>query len=114
MIAGHYATALVAHQKFPKGPLLFFLVVSQFQDLVWFVFHYLGLEPTTPQRRLRCDNRHDDCLDDVQSPPLAAIFLGSGDLPDWKVVVQKHDGRVGRNGAVRRAHCFGFLFGPRP
>lgn len=48
MIAGHYATALIAHQKFPKGTLLFFLIVSQFQDVFWFLFHYLGLEPTTP------------------------------------------------------------------
>lgn len=48
MIAGHYATALIAHQKFPKGTLLFFLIVSQFQDFFWFVFHFLGLEPTTP------------------------------------------------------------------
>lgn len=48
MIAGHYATALIAHQKFPKGTLLFFLVASQFQDLLWFIFHYLGLEPTQP------------------------------------------------------------------
>ena len=48
MIAGHYATALIAHQKFPKGTLLFFLIASQFQDFFWFVFHYLGLEPTTP------------------------------------------------------------------
>ena len=48
MIAGHYATALIAHQKFPKGTLLFFLAASQFQDLLWFVFHYLGLENTTP------------------------------------------------------------------
>lgn len=48
MIAGHYATALIADQKFPKGSLLFFLIISQFQDLWWFIFHYLGLEPTTP------------------------------------------------------------------
>ncbi len=48
MIAGHYATALIAHQKFPKGTLLFFLLASQFQDLLWFLFHYLGLENTTP------------------------------------------------------------------
>lgn len=48
MIAGHYATALIAHQKFPKGTLLFFLIASQFQDVLWFLFHYLGLEPTTP------------------------------------------------------------------
>jgi hypothetical protein len=48
MLAGHYATGLIAHQQFPKGTLLFFLIVSQLQDLLWFVFHYLGLEPTTP------------------------------------------------------------------
>ncbi len=48
MIAGHYATALIAHQKFPKGTLLFFLVASQFQDVLWFIFHYLGLETTSP------------------------------------------------------------------
>ncbi|MFT5652030.1 MAG: hypothetical protein ACI9TZ_003527 [Yoonia sp.] len=48
MIAGHYATALIAHRQFPKGTLLFFLLASQFPDLLWFVFHYLGLENTTP------------------------------------------------------------------
>jgi hypothetical protein len=48
MIAGHYTTALIAHQKFPKGTLLFFLAVSQFQDICWFIFYYLGLEPTGP------------------------------------------------------------------
>jgi len=48
MIAGHYATALIAHQRFPKGSLLFFLLVSQSQDLLWFLFHYLGLEETGP------------------------------------------------------------------
>lgn len=48
MLAGHFATALVANQKFPKGTLLFFLIASQLQDLLWFTFHYLGLEPTRP------------------------------------------------------------------
>ncbi len=48
MLAGHYATALVAHQKFPQGSLLYFLVVSQLQDLLWFALHYLGLERTQP------------------------------------------------------------------
>lgn len=48
MLAGHFATALVANQKFPKGTLLFFLIASQLQDLLWFTFHYLGLEPTGP------------------------------------------------------------------
>lgn len=49
MLAGHYTTALIAHQKFPKGTLLFFLIISQLQDLLWFLFHYLGLEPTRPE-----------------------------------------------------------------
>ena len=48
MLAGHYATALVAYQKYPKGTLLYFLLASQLQDLLWFIFHYLGLEKTTP------------------------------------------------------------------
>jgi hypothetical protein len=47
MIAAHYATALIAHQKFPKGTLLFFLIISQFQDVLWFLLHYLGLELRT-------------------------------------------------------------------
>ena len=48
MLAGHYSTALVAYQRFPKGTLLYFLIASQLQDLLWFAFHYLGLEPTGP------------------------------------------------------------------
>ncbi len=49
MLAGHYTTALVAYQKFPKGTLLYFLFASQLQDLLWFTLHYLGLEPTGPR-----------------------------------------------------------------
>ena len=48
MLVGHYSTALLAHQKFPKGTLLYFLIASQLQDLLWFTFHYLGLERTGP------------------------------------------------------------------
>ncbi|MBD45827.1 MAG: hypothetical protein CMC65_11580 [Flavobacteriaceae bacterium] len=48
MLAGHFTTALIAKQKFPKGTLLYFLVISQLQDFLWFLFHYLGLEPTNP------------------------------------------------------------------
>ena len=48
MLAGHYATALVAYQKYPKSSLLYFLIASQLQDILWFTFHYLGLEPTGP------------------------------------------------------------------
>ena len=48
MLAGHFTTALIAKQKFPKGTLLYFLIISQLQDFLWFIFHYLGLEPTNP------------------------------------------------------------------
>jgi len=48
MLAGHFTTALIAKQKFPKGSLLFFLIISQLQDTLWFLFHYLGLETTNP------------------------------------------------------------------
>ena len=48
MLAGHYATALVAKQKAPKGTLLYYLIASQLPDLLWLVFHYLGLEKTHP------------------------------------------------------------------
>ncbi len=48
MLAGHFTTALIAKQKFPKGSLFYFLIISQLQDLLWFTFHYLGLEHTDP------------------------------------------------------------------
>jgi hypothetical protein len=48
MLAGHFTTALIAKQKFPKGELLYFLILSQLQDFLWFLFHYLGLESTSP------------------------------------------------------------------
>lgn len=48
MMAGHFTTALIAHQRLPKSTLLYLLVISQLQDLLWFFFHYLGLEVTSP------------------------------------------------------------------
>tara|TARA_B110000971_G_scaffold190975_1_gene202311 strand:- start:90 stop:791 length:702 start_codon:yes stop_codon:yes gene_type:complete len=52
MLAGHFTTALIAKQKFPKGTLLYFLIISQLQDFLWFSFHYLGLETTKPSDAL--------------------------------------------------------------
>jgi len=52
MIVGHFATAFVAQKEDKKAPLLFFLIISQLQDLLWLVFHYLGLEVTTPSHVL--------------------------------------------------------------
>ena len=48
MLVGHFSTALVAHRKLPGSSLAFLLIASQLQDILWAVFHYAGLEPTTP------------------------------------------------------------------
>ena len=48
MLAGHFTTALIAKQKIPMGTLFYFLIISQLQDLLWFTFHYLGFETTSP------------------------------------------------------------------
>lgn len=48
MLAGHYSTALLAYQKYPKNTLIFFLIASQFQDLIWLTLHYFGIEATEP------------------------------------------------------------------
>lgn len=48
MLVGHFSTALVAHRQLPGSSLAFLLIASQLQDILWAIFHYLGLEPTTP------------------------------------------------------------------
>ena len=48
MLAGHYATALVADQHTNKNTLLYFLVASAVPDLLWHAFALVGLEPTGP------------------------------------------------------------------
>ena len=35
MLAGHFTTALIAKQKFPKGTFVYFLIISQLQDFLW-------------------------------------------------------------------------------
>ncbi|MFK8101353.1 MAG: hypothetical protein AB8G15_02465 [Saprospiraceae bacterium] len=69
MLAAHYGTAMIAYQKYPKGTLLYFLFASQLQDFLWFSFHYLGLEVTTP----------DDVFDTTVSN-MAVDMLYSHDL----------------------------------
>lgn len=48
MLAGHYATALVAKQHLPKGPIAYFLLASQLPDVLWCAFHFAGIEHTEP------------------------------------------------------------------
>ncbi len=79
MIVGHYSTALIAHQKFPKGTLLFFLIVSQVQDFMWFILHYFGIEHTTPSDAF-----------DATIPKMYANMLYSHDLVPqilWAILV---------------------------
>lgn len=79
MLAGHYATALVAYQKYPKGTLLYFLIASQLQDLLWFAFHYLGLERTTP----------NDVLDTTVSNMVVNMLYSHDLLPliAWLIII---------------------------
>ncbi len=57
MVAGHFTTALIAKQWVPSGHIAFYLIAAQLMDLLWLVFHYLGLEVTHP------DNFMDVTLD---------------------------------------------------
>ena len=54
MVPAHFATALVAHGKFPEKTsyLILFLVACQIQDFMWFTLHYFGLETTLPESLL--------------------------------------------------------------
>ena len=77
MLAGHYATALVAKQKAPKGALLYYLIASQLPDLLWLVFHYMGLEPTLPEDVF--DTRLDRlAVDMVYSHDVVPILIWTG------------------------------------
>ena len=40
MLAGHFTTALIAKQKVPKGTFLYFLIISQLQDFLWFLNYF--------------------------------------------------------------------------
>ncbi len=79
MLAGHYATALVAYQKYPKGTLLYFLIVSQLQDFLWFIFHYLKLERTTP----------DDVFDTTVSNMVVNMLYSHDLIPliAWLIII---------------------------
>ncbi len=79
MLAGHYATALVAYQKYPKGTLLYFLIASQLQDFLWFIFHYLKLERTTP----------DDVFDTTVSNMVVNMLYSHDLIPliAWLIIV---------------------------
>ncbi|MET1260509.1 hypothetical protein ABV409_14275 [Flagellimonas sp. DF-77] len=85
MLAGHYATALIAKQKAPAGSLPFYLIMSQLPDLFWLVFHFLGLEHTEPRNVLdvSLDNLSVNMMFSHDLLPIViwmvlAFFLGKG------------------------------------
>lgn len=49
MLSSHFAPAILAQEKrLPKEAVLYFLIASQWQDLLCLGFHYPGLETTLP------------------------------------------------------------------
>ncbi|NCG22288.1 MAG: hypothetical protein GWP91_25000 [Rhodobacterales bacterium] len=91
MVGGHFATALIAKQQAPHGPLAFYLVISQLPDLLWHAFHFLGLEPTLPANPMMAS------LDNMQAemtyshdllPTLGLVVLvvlaGRGLFGSWR------------------------------
>jgi hypothetical protein len=48
MIIGHYATALIPHQRLPAVPLWVFLLAANLSDFAWLLFALLGLEAPRP------------------------------------------------------------------
>lgn len=49
MIAGHYATALIAHQRLPKAPVWLFLLSSNVPDFLWLILAIVGPERPQPE-----------------------------------------------------------------
>ena len=50
MIAGHYATALVAEKRAPSGHIAYYLAASQLPDLAWYGLSVFGLAPAAAHR----------------------------------------------------------------
>lgn len=91
MVAGHFATALIARQHAPRGTLFFYLLISQLPDILWHFFHFLNLEPTLPENPMLAS------LDNMQAemtyshdllPSLIwislAVFAGRGLFGHWR------------------------------
>ncbi|MFT5681119.1 MAG: hypothetical protein ACI8RZ_002025 [Myxococcota bacterium] len=91
LVVGHFATALVARQQAPHGPFAFYLAISQFPDMLWHAFHFLGIEPTLPANPMMAS------LDNMQAemtyshdllPTLGwivlVVLMGRGLFGSWR------------------------------
>lgn len=91
MIGGHFATALVAKQQSPAGPLAFYLVISQLPDLLWHGLHFLGVEPTTPSNpmlvsldNMQAEMTYSHDLLPTLAWALIATLIGRGLFGGWR------------------------------
>ena len=91
MLAGHFTTAILAKQRVPAGHFGFYLVASQLPDLLWLVFHYLGLEPTTPDNfmvvtltSLEADMTYSHDLLPLPVWAVLTLLVGRGLFGSWR------------------------------
>lgn len=91
MIAGHFATALVAKRIAPRGHLAFYLVVCQLQDLLWHTLHFAGVEPTSPANPMHAslDSMHAEMTysHDLLPMPIwvvLAVLAGRALFGEWR------------------------------
>ena len=91
MLAGHFTTALLAKQRVPAGHIGFYLIASQLPDLLWLGFHYLGLEPTSPDNFMTVTLQNLDAnmtySHDLLPLPvwgLLVLVAGRGFFGSWK------------------------------
>jgi len=92
VLAGHYATALIAQQRTKTSAILYFLIACQFPDFLWLGFHYLGLEHTEPTDAfaLTLDTMHVEMMyshDVLPTLLWMAVVAGIGTAlyRNWKV-----------------------------
>jgi len=90
MLAGHFTTAMLAKQRVPAGHIGFYLIASQLPDLLWQVFHYVGLEPTAPDnfmavtlQNLDADMTYSHDLLPLPVWALLTLLVGRGLFGSW-------------------------------
>ena len=100
MMAGHYATALVANERLGMlsgnvvngRTLFYFLIASQLPDLLWVMFHFVGIESTAP-----------DSVLDMTLKSLTVDMMYSHDLVPsflWTILVAASGWALFRSKAV--------------
>ncbi|MEM6990169.1 MAG: hypothetical protein AAF721_06720 [Myxococcota bacterium] len=91
MLAGHLTTAILAKQRAPAGHFGFYLVACQLPDLLWLIFHYLGIEPTAPDnfmlvslQALEVEMTYSHDLLPLPIWSLLTLLIGRGLFGSWR------------------------------